>query len=1185
MSDPKVRFKRSSVPGKIPNETQVPLGEIALNTYDGKVFASKNVGIGTTVFTVNPWNVGTGTDSYDINFTAGNVGVGSTIPTSKLSVVGDGHFSGVVTASSFNGYQTLLGTASSATKTFTVTVANKTANHRYFGSGSSQGYFIDGAESPFITLLPGKTYRFDQADGSNSSHPLRFYLEANRTTQYTTNVTTNGTAGSAGAYTEITIVDTTPIVLHYQCSNHAGMGNAVSNAANFIDTPYQITARSGINATGVVTATTFVGALTGNVTGTATTATNLADAANITTGTINSARLSGTYDINVSFASTAGIATVAQGLTGTPNIVVGVVTATSFVKSGGTSSQFLKADGSVDTSTYLTSYSETDTLNSVTGRGNSTTNGISVGVLTATSGNFSGIITSSGANVSGVVTASSFSGSGSQLTGIVTSLTAGTGISINQSTGNVTITATGGGGSGEGFFVQNSAGIHTLSNVGIGTTNPTSKLDVTGNVKVSGIVTATSFSGSGTNLTGIVTSITAGSGISIDQSTGNVTIISTGGAGAGVSALTSADNYIITLTPSFNGITTAFTMQYNGNNYFPLNEQQLLVSLGGVIQEPTTAYTVSSSTIRFASAPNTETDYFITALNTAPLSRNVQSYNVTGVQTNFTLTNGYTIGYVDVYLNGARLVSGDDYTATNGTTVGLTSAAQNGDVVEVVGYKAVSLSTDDLVINGNLKVTGITTLGNYVQVGVGSTALIVNGDARVTGILTVGSSSVTIDGINNKINVGTGLTITNGIVATGVITATSFVGDGSGLTGAGSTVVDDTSTNQTLYPVLTAQTSGTITASKVSTTKLSFNPSTGVISATTFNGNITGTAATFTGNVSIAGTLTYEDVTNVDSIGIVTARSGVQVTGGNLLVGSTSATGTASQPLQVTGGAYVSGNLGVGLTNPGQKLDVSGSIRASSQLISTVATGTAPLTVSSTTVVSNLNADLLDGYNVGTSGATIPLMNGSNTWSAAQTFTANLSFNTTAAERVIIFNNGTTNVYFYGQTVAAGGNQGMYDGTNGRGVWYYSPSGASFNPQIDTNVTGAITATSNITAYSSDRRLKENFKHIETPLDKIQKLNGYTFDWNEKSKELGFTPKHETNDIGLIAQEVQEVLPQAVAPAPFDIDFTDEKKTSKSGENYLTIQYERLVPLLVEAIKEQQEQINTLKEEINNLKK
>ena len=80
--------------------------------------------------------------------------------------------------------------------------------------------------------------------------------------------------------------------------------------------------------TGVVTASSFVG----NLTGTATTATNLADAANITTGTINSSRLTGSYNISISgTASTASFATTSFGLSGTPNLNVGVVTASSFV--------------------------------------------------------------------------------------------------------------------------------------------------------------------------------------------------------------------------------------------------------------------------------------------------------------------------------------------------------------------------------------------------------------------------------------------------------------------------------------------------------------------------------------------------------------------------------------------------------------------------------------------------------------------------------------------------------------------------------------------------------------------------------------------------------------------------------------------------------------------------------------
>jgi len=163
------------------------------------------------------------------------------------------NISGIATARQFSDYRALVGAASSATETFTVTVASKTSNHRYFGSGSGSGYFFDGRESPFITLLPGKTYRFDQADASNAAHQLRFYLEADRTTEYTTNITFNGTAGSAGAYTEITVTDTTPIVLHYQCVNHGYMGNSVQTNSNFINTPYSINTLGGLSVSGVST--------------------------------------------------------------------------------------------------------------------------------------------------------------------------------------------------------------------------------------------------------------------------------------------------------------------------------------------------------------------------------------------------------------------------------------------------------------------------------------------------------------------------------------------------------------------------------------------------------------------------------------------------------------------------------------------------------------------------------------------------------------------------------------------------------------------------------------------------------------------------------------------------------------------------------------------------------------------
>ena len=110
-----------------------------------------------------------------------------------------------------------------------------------------------------------------------------------------------------------------------------------------------------------------------------------------------------------------------------------------------------------------------------------------------------------------------------------------------------------------------------------------------------------------------------------------------------------------------------------------------------------------------------------------------------------------------------------------------------------------------------------------------------------------------------------------------------------------------------------------------------------------------------------------------------------------------------------------------------------------------------------------------------------------------------------------------------------------------------------------------------VTAFSSDRRLKTDVRLITNAVDKVKSLNGIIYKWNELANTLaGYNTTEDL--VGLFAQEVDAVLPYAVKPAPFDA----ENGVSKSGENYLTIQYEKLVPLLVEAIKEQQAKIDRL---------
>ena len=232
-----------------------------------------------------------------------------------------------------------------------------------------------------------------------------------------------------------------------------------------------------------------------------------------------------------------------------------------------------------------------------------------------------------------------------------------------------------------------------------------------------------------------------------------------------------------------------------------------------------------------------------------------QNYSPTGITTDFTFAAGYTPGNVDVYLNGIRLVYPTDYSAGNGSTVGLTSAAASGDSLEIVAYKAFNLGTIKEA-PGNFDVVGDQT---------------VSGSLTVTGNITGSGTSITA----NNIYVGTATTIdSNGIAVTGVITATSFsgdhVGDGSLLTGIGGTA--DINTNN-------------IKVSGISTL-----------------GTASADSLTVSGNISVGGTLTYADVTNIDSLGIVTARTGLKVlAGGANIVGVNTATSFVGDGSLVTG--------------------------------------------------------------------------------------------------------------------------------------------------------------------------------------------------------------------------------------------------------------------------------------------
>lgn len=159
-----------------------------------------------------------------------------------------------------------------------------------------------------------------------------------------------------------------------------------------------------------------------------------------------------------------------------------------------------------------------------------------------------------------------------------------------------------------------------------------------------------------------------------------------------------------------------------------------------------------------------------------------------------------------------------------------------------------------------------------------------------------------------------------------------------------------------------------------------------------------------------------------------------------------------------------------------------------------------------------------------------------------------------------------------GDTYTPSGSSTTWVYSTAIGGWYQSTA-SNFTVQgslgVGTNasgVTGEIRASNNVTAYySSDIRLKENIEPINNPIDKISSIRGVEFDWTDSYiKQHGgedgyFVRKH---DVGVIAQEVESILPEVVGTR---------------GDGIKAVRYDKLIALLIEAVKDQQEQINNLK--------
>ena len=262
-----------------------------------------------------------------------------------------------------------------------------------------------------------------------------------------------------------------------------------------------------------------------------------------------------------------------------------------------------------------------------------------------------------------------------------------------------------------------------------------------------------------------------------------------------------------------------------------------------------------------------------------------QYFQPTGVTTDFTFSSGYDPGLIDVYRNGIKLINVLDYAATDGSTISLSTPVGVGSTVQVVAYKAYNVATvkatelDTTVTGTNINLTGtldVASLATFVDINV-------SGAATVSSALHVGSA-LTANAAGD-------------VETIGIITASSFSGDGSNLTGLATTetVRADTLTVAGVS-TLTGVTNVTgvanfASAVNVDATTDSTSTSTGALIV---DGGVGIAKNVYIGaGLSVAGTLTYEDVTSVDSVGLITAKSGVNITGGQLQVGTAYSVGSA----------------------------------------------------------------------------------------------------------------------------------------------------------------------------------------------------------------------------------------------------------------------------------------------------
>ena len=743
-------------------------------------------------------------------------------------------------------------------------------------------------------------------------------------------------------------------------------------------------------------------------------------------------------------------------------------------------------------------------------------------------------------------------------------------------------------------------GVTTLTGVAFG--NGTNAFTAATGAQISTALGTTNISGNAANVTGIVATNNGGTGLS-SWTAGDIAYYSSGTAltklalgtagfvltaGASAPQWTSVGNITAGIATTATQIRT--TAQANNANYFPTFVDSNNASAAGELVYTTSSFSINPST-------NVISFNGVALAGTVNSQSTVARFNVvTGNTDSLEISNVRGTAGADYTTAGFRIQQKVDstwmgYIQFNGNTTG----ANNGGMSFGAGTTTVSANS----VTERLRITS-------------------SGDVIVLNTTAVNSA------ITGALQVRGGLGVSGNVFVSGTVTATNFVGAFSGaVTGTASQVQTTAqATNATYFPTFVdANNASAASETLFTTSSFSINPATGAVSIAgtltqsggyaylgSFNADPANAARPVFGGSSMALSWNFSggnaemNLWNTVSPSVYTStgfRFLQQLTtstqrdliffrqDGAVGFGGISNVGTAGQILQSNGAASPTWVSPSGLTAgiatqiqttrqatnatyfpafvdsnnasaTGEAVFTTSSFAINpstgavnvSSLVSAGAVSAAGLSgFYSTTYASNVRNPIWRFANADTYG--ISYFQGSAGFAGTSIDTLGIHFGTaTAAGSTVMFSqNGATYI-----------NGSLGVGTNGSGT------------------TGEIRATNEITAYYSDRRLKENVKPIDNAVEKVLSLNGITYTPNDLARSFGYIS--DKTIVGLFADEVDAVLPEAVRPAPFD---QDEDGNSKSGENYQTIQYEKIVPLLVEAIKEQQKQIAQLSEMVNKL--